>query len=79
MTGSHEVDGSIPFSSTKDFSGLRVFVTPFSVIRKIYGFISPSSIYPFQATSHIKQPVIFCRFSLSHPVKMSLFKDITCI
>jgi hypothetical protein len=28
MTGSHEVDGSIPFSSTKDFKGLDDLLTP---------------------------------------------------
>ncbi len=34
MTGSHEVDGSIPFSSTKDNQGLvcQSGLTPFFVV-----------------------------------------------
>jgi hypothetical protein len=31
MTGSHEVDGSIPFSSTNDDKGLAKLATPFLV------------------------------------------------
>ena len=31
MTGSHEVDGSIPFSSTNDYKGLAKLAAPFLV------------------------------------------------
>ena len=34
MTGSHEVDGSIPFSSTKDIQGL--FTSPTAGITPFY-------------------------------------------
>ena len=45
MTGSHEVDGSIPFSSTNDLKGLIIsapFLLPF------YGFFEYYNYYYVQ-------------------------------